>query len=353
MLRWFVRAALLLTLTINITAKVSADIPFPLDNIIAYRVFTGGQQILRLLDVDSGMRYTLTENHGLSNEWSPDGNYIASFIPNPSTGSRIEIFGIGRDDVKFSPGVCFESPYASWMPNSAELVFSGFIGSDCSSGIAQDLFRWQLSASNVNVNPAQILTEAPAIEIRPVVSPDGSQIAFLSRHWETSKIFEDIFVMTSDGGDIQRLTHDEQFICCLEWSPNGEEILYHYRCDETFACRPTIISVDKRTSAALMGEPTMKEFNAAYSPDGRSLLIGVRGTYSRQPMIYRYDISTGQYFELSSGYWPDWSPDGMQILFMRDSITGAGDLYVMNDDGTNIRQLTEGETIMSFAWRPR
>jgi opacity protein-like surface antigen len=39
-------------------------------------------------------------------------------------------------------------------------------------------------------------------------------------------------------------------------------------------------------------------------------------------------------------YWdPAWSPDGKQIAFVDHR--GAGDLYVMNADGSGLRQLTQ------------
>src|SRR3954452_21450077 len=43
---------------------------------------------------------------------------------------------------------------------------------------------------------------------------------------------------------------------------------------------------------------------------------------------------------LPHSYWdPDWSPDGKHIAFVDRS--GAGDLYVINPDGTNLHQLTQ------------
>jgi DNA-binding SARP family transcriptional activator/tRNA A-37 threonylcarbamoyl transferase component Bud32/WD40 repeat protein len=39
--------------------------------------------------------------------------------------------------------------------------------------------------------------------------------------------------------------------------------------------------------------------------------------------------------------WPDWSPDGSRIVFAGVAGAGGFDLYVMNEDGTDIRQLTD------------
>jgi len=51
---------------------------------------------------------------------------------------------------------------------------------------------------------------------------------------------------------------------------------------------------------------------------------------------------------------PDWSPDGKKIVFSSDR-AGSKDLYVMNADGTEVRQLTKTETgpIKGQEYEPR
>jgi dipeptidyl aminopeptidase/acylaminoacyl peptidase len=55
---------------------------------------------------------------------------------------------------------------------------------------------------------------------------------------------------------------------------------------------------------------------------------------------------------------PTWSPDGSQIAFVmspRGHLTryaGDGDIYVMNANGTHIRQLTHGLAASAPAWSP-
>jgi len=56
--------------------------------------------------------------------------------------------------------------------------------------------------------------------------------------------------------------------------------------------------------------------------------------------------------DAAKGQLPDWSPDGSQIAFQSTG-TGNGDLYVMDADGSNVRQLTSTpEADQGPAWSP-
>ncbi|HEY0099890.1 MAG TPA: di-heme oxidoredictase family protein [Pyrinomonadaceae bacterium] len=52
-----------------------------------------------------------------------------------------------------------------------------------------------------------------------------------------------------------------------------------------------------------------------------------------------------------TGVYPAFSPDGTQIVFQR-SVGGNINIFVMNNDGTNLRQLTNTGVDMSPAWSP-
>jgi len=87
------------------------------------------------------------------------------------------------------------------------------------------------------------------------------------------------------------------------------------------------------------------------SPDGKGVVFDLLGD------IYRLPIEGGEATSLSSGraydMQPRYSPDGKQIVFTSDR--GGGDnVWVMNADGSNVRQLTKEDfrLLNNPTWHP-
>ena len=50
-------------------------------------------------------------------------------------------------------------------------------------------------------------------------------------------------------------------------------------------------------------------------------------------------------------YSPEWSPDGSRIVFTRSSSDGGTEnIYIVNADGTGLRQVTDGGTDDKGDW---
>jgi Tol biopolymer transport system component len=87
------------------------------------------------------------------------------------------------------------------------------------------------------------------------------------------------------------------------------------------------------------------------SPDGRQIAFDLLGD------IYLLPIEGGDARALTTGLaWdqqPRWSPDGRRIAFVSDR-DGGSNLWIMNADGTQPRQLSRGrkDTFISPAWLP-
>jgi Tol biopolymer transport system component len=76
----------------------------------------------------------------------------------------------------------------------------------------------------------------------------------------------------------------------------------------------------------------------AWSPDGRSIVVAMRGS------LWRVPVEGGEAVQLTEGphydSQPDWSPDGTQIAFTRD--TGKViDIWTIEANGSNPRQVTK------------
>ncbi len=71
-----------------------------------------------------------------------------------------------------------------------------------------------------NGGPARKLTDHPAEDIFPTWSPDGQEIAFVSRR----SGYREIWVVPSDGGEPRQVTTDELTAFNPEWSPDGNRL---------------------------------------------------------------------------------------------------------------------------------
>jgi len=80
-----------------------------------------------------------------------------------------------------------------------------------------------------------------------------------------------------------------------------------------------------------------------YSPDGK-LIAFDRSTPETAPDIFVMNSNGSDIRQLTDDpafdVWPDWSPNGKQITFTSDR-AGFTDIYVMDADGSNVRRLTE------------
>src|SRR5450432_771029 len=69
---------------------------------------------------------------------------------------------------------------------------------------------------------AHLLVSHPADESRPLYSPDGMKLAFVSTRTGNG----DIYVLTLDTGELKRLTFDDGLDQLDAWSPEGKWLYF-------------------------------------------------------------------------------------------------------------------------------
>jgi Tol biopolymer transport system component/tetratricopeptide (TPR) repeat protein len=189
------------------------------------------------------------------------------------------------------------------------------------------------------------LTHENAADDTPVLSPDGSMIAFASRRGGGG---HDLFVMNADGTNQRRLPVFAKLGAggaTPGWSPDGKRIVFKSRVNRVDLY---VINVDGTGLVKLTDEPRGVN-TPAWSPDGRK--IAFANLRHGPPEIYVMNADgSGQVrltFNTVRDVRPAWSPDSRRIAFHSDR-DGEMEIYVMNADGSDTRRLTRNPTEDGF-----
>lgn len=193
--------------------------------------------------------------------------------------------------------ICYDT---SDFPKNSRLAFSsGHEGND------------EIYILDINDQKLQRITNSPSHDDNPILSHDGSKIAFLSdRAFEGGLM--DLYLYVLDDQRLMRVTHDGMVKGPVAWSPDSTEIVY------------------------------------VSAPNGKNYLSV-------------FDVKTGSYKKLPGAKtWiegPEWSPDGRRIAFLANDSgpNGFSNIFLINRDGTGLVQLTDTGDIhpyRSYSWAP-
>jgi Tol biopolymer transport system component len=157
-----------------------------------------------------------------------------------------------------------------------------------------------------------------------------------------------IWMVMPDGSGERQLTfgdgvHDRW----PAWSPDGTQVVFTRLSDESGS--GLWITGLSGVNPAMVTPPGIGAARADWSPDGDHLVFA--GVMGETPESGIYVINsdgtaltqvTGPEFFAPDN--PEWSPDGSRIAFagnLDDSIIHSWDVYVMNPDGSGLRNVTE------------
>ncbi len=188
---------------------------------------------------------------------------------------------------------------------------------------------------------AHLLVSHPATESRPMYSPDGSRMAFIS----TRTGGGNIYVLTLATGDLTRLTYSDGLDQLDGWSRDGRWIYFTSAANDIAGLGDIFrVSAGGGTPLEVSRERYLNEFEAAPSPDGQSIALVAKGISNRQwwrnghahideTEIWLKPIADiGKYQRLlpadAKHAWPMWSADGATIFYMSDA-GGAENLWSM------------------------
>lgn len=348
------------TLTSTPTLATNTPLPLPEDQ-IAYISYYNGRYSLYLMNSDgTNKRELVTDLSGRNEEmdfaWSPDGSKIA-FTGKPSGDnddkSDIYIIDANGNNLRLLAGTEESDHRIAWSPDGQWIAF---VSSNWPSKV-----RLYLAAVNRNwlepivdtyLNDDGTLVPYNFDIAHLAWSPNSRWLGFGFGDGYTGFFLRAYDMNNSGNEEVSTLANHGRWNAYPAWSPNG----LHFAFSSEDGFRNELYKVSIGVDSApikLTNHQSIEHVNPVWSPDSQKILHTVRWD-TRKWDIYIIDVDGGNLQRLTGdpsrdeintedyyNRYPDWSPDGELIIFEsnRDDRLSP-QIYVMNADGSNLRNLT-------------
>ena len=220
---------------------------------------------------------------------------------------------------------------------------------------------------------ASLLVSHTANEARPLYSPDGRYLAFISSRTGSG----DVYLLTLATGDLKRLTFDDGNDQLDGWSRDGRWIYFSSTSRDIGGLNDLYrVSVNGGTPMTVSADRYTNEFFCAPSPDGKTLAFSARGIASGQWwrkghshideseiwVLRSFEDGAGTYERVTAAggakeMWPMWSADGGKLFYVSDrsdsgNKNGAQNIWTATPGRSDARRLsnfTDGRVLWPSA----
>lgn len=287
---------------------------------------TGDSSDLYVMSVDGGWPAQLTFDRdpvaywadGMP-QWSPDGKWIAY-----TNHGHVWVIGAGGGKptkvTSFSDG----GSTPRWMPDSNGILVTITIEEEA-----------RIVLTDKSGSFPRLLTHGPGHDYSQTISPDGSQVVYVSQRTDDFHRSElrlcDVSTASSESmpgtGELRNGRPD--------WSPDGKHVAF---ISERSGFHEVFLwDVDSREVRQLT-HANMDVVEFTWSPDSRTLLSTTNngGAFD----LFLIDASTGEITPLKAGYSlytnPNWLPDGQHFTFEYEDAITPPDIFrgQLNTDAT-------------------
>ena len=269
-----------------------------------------------------------SRNHGSAPSVSPDGTKIAFLSERDGAEDVFVIAADGTGELRLTKTSEAESQ-PGWSADGRQIWFSVFAGGAS-----------RIDSIGLDGKDLRLLGTVPGRALQ--MSPDGKRILYWTGTWTAMKMFSSDL----DGSGARQLTDGSGVVWGAHWSPDGRRIAFADK-DAGGDLHVYVIEADGsgRRQATRLGAADLREQMPAWSPDGTRLAVQA-GAKNQPAHIWIVDVATGRGRKLGAdteAYQdevPAWFPDGNRIAFQSDR-TGRMEIWVMNADGSEPRQITK------------
>jgi len=278
---------------------------------------------------------------GYSPSWSPDGAQIlvgTEKIPQPSTRpTKSQLWSIDLKSgqrQRISEGDALQPTFS---PHQQRIAFWSR-----PDRYGQREHIWTVPAAG---GEPVAVTDGSSTDLNPVWSPDGKYLYFSSNRGGSSNIWRIVIDeetgKTSGAAEAVTSIGATTSILYFSFSRNGR-LAYSAQTDSR-----NLRSIALGPSQSVSGKPvaitqgSLQLWFPDVSPDGHWLTAYSMGQ-QRHIYVMRTD-GTDQRDLTPDNFrhaWPRWSPDGQRIAFTSRR-TGDYELWIINRDGSGLRQVTE------------
>ncbi len=179
-------------------------------------------------------------------------------------------------------------------------------------------------------------------DTQPSWSPDGENIAFLSKRTEQTEVY----VMNHHGGEARQVTNTANGVTQYVWSPDGTKILISLSISQ---------NAEKRKDEEKKQLEPLVIDRLFYKSDASGLLD------DKLTQLAIVDIQTGETSVLTDGKYNysigSWSPDCQYITLFSNPSEQADyelmtDVYLLNLESKTLERITNGGEFSLATWSP-
>jgi Tol biopolymer transport system component/C-terminal processing protease CtpA/Prc len=196
---------------------------------------------------------------------------------------------------------------------------------------------------------ARLLVAHPATESRPLYSPDGKKLAFMSNRTGAGNIY----TLDVESGDVKRLTFNDGKDQLEGWSPDGRYIYFSAATNDIGGSQDIFrIDANGGTPMPVSADRFANEYFSAPSPKGSTLAFTGDGypaqwwrhghSHLDESRIWLMDEGDkSSYRPLTEpgarDLWPMWNPDGRRLYYVSDR-SGAENIWTQPVNGKGAPQ---------------